>query len=161
MTPPERNAPQRYQLADLSATERDALLHARVSAMLAFVDGEGFPRLAPCWFLWADGAFYISSSPDKFHVRCLRANPRASVGVEVAHVSPAAVANRQVKGVGRVELLEDPECLWTRRIRAKYLGDMGFPEAVAVPEPAPVVIRLAPRRLTAHGGGQRLPTASR
>ena len=70
----------RYRLHELELDERDELLASRSSAMLAFVDDKGFPRLVPCWFLWDGIAFYVTSFTDKFHVRCLRHNPRASIG---------------------------------------------------------------------------------
>lgn len=142
----------RYRLQNLSDSERDALLASRVSAMLAFVDGDGFPRLVPCWFLWDGAAFVITSEPDKFHVRCLRRNPRASVGVETAEVGFDRLANRQVKGVGMVELFADAGHYWSQRIREKYLGPLDLP----APPTARTVIRLEPARLSAHGGGLRL-----
>lgn len=143
----------RYQLRQLEFQERDELLASRTSAMLAFVDGNGFPRLVPCWFLWDGTAFYVTSFTDKFHVRCLRRNPRASIGIEVAHTDAEAIGNRQVKGVGNVMISDDVDGCWARRIRRKYLGT-DVPDFTGGPQR--VVITLEPHHLTAHGGGMKL-----
>ena len=142
----------RYLLRDLEQAEREELLASKVSAMLAFVDGKGFPRLVPCWFFWDGGAFYVTSYADKFHVRCLQRNPRASIGIEIAHAADGAVANRQVKGVGEVVISEDVEGYWARRIAEKYLGNVGRLDSGT----SRVVIRLEPQRITAHGGGLKI-----
>ena len=146
------NRVTRYLLRDLEPAERDELLSSKVSAMLAFVDSKGFPRLVPCWFFWDGSAFYVTSYADKFHVRCLRRNPRASIGVEIAHAAGGSVGNRQVKGVGEVVISEDAEGHWARRIAEKYLGNVAGPDAGT----SRVVIRLEPHRVTAHGGGLKI-----
>lgn len=144
----------RAGLRDLSAQETDALLAEDVSACLAFVDGEGFPRQVPCWFLWAEGAFHATSLADKYHVRWLQADARASFCVEVESREGKSRSNRQVKGIGRVEIFPDEAGRWGERIRRKYLG----PSEVAVGSMSVerVVLRLVPERLVAHGGGLRV-----
>ena len=61
------------ELRDLTQLETEALLDRDVSACLAFVDGAGFPRQVPCWFLWDGEAFYVTSVAEKFHVKRLQA----------------------------------------------------------------------------------------
>lgn len=141
----------RAELADLSREQTEAVLRADVSACLAFVDGSGHPRQLPCWFLWHDGAFYITSVAGKFHVRRLEADSRASICVEVTETTPLKRANRQVKGLGRIEVFPDVDGHWGDRIREKYLGEVRF----ATPGLGPdrVVLRMQPERLIAHGGG--------
>lgn len=150
--------PVRQQIPALEAGERDALLASRVSAMLAFIGADGYPRLAPCWFYWDGCAFYVASLPDKYHVRCLRADPRVTIGIEVAEIEHAAdarqVSNRQVKGTGDAQILEDGEGRWMKRIREKYLGPGAGEPAQAESR---VVIRIEPKTLSAHGGTLRLP----
>jgi len=146
-------AARRVALSDLDENERARLLAADVSAALAFLDERGHPRIVPCWFLWEDGAFHVTSVADKFHVRCLRRDPRASICVEVERVTAGRVrANRQVKAVGTVDVLADPDGTWTRRVREKYLRAAAL-EDVAAARRDRVVLRLVPERLSAHGGG--------
>jgi len=137
----------------LSAEERDAVLARDVPAVLAFVDGNGFPRMVPCWYLWDSRAFYVTSERDKFHVRCLRRNDRASICVDIEDVVAGEHrSNRQVKAVGRVNIFDDdPGGSYWRRIRARYLGSASLPDDITLPNDR-VVIALEPERLTAHGG---------
>lgn len=138
-----------YRQGELSESERDLVLSAQVSAVLAFVDARGYPRQLPCWFLWEAPAFYITSQADKFHVRRLKENARASVCVEISEETQSARRNGQVKGFGEIEILEDIAG-WSDRIRSKYLGDVAAAETLAVVDR--VVLRLEPARLSAHGG---------
>jgi nitroimidazol reductase NimA-like FMN-containing flavoprotein (pyridoxamine 5'-phosphate oxidase superfamily) len=141
----------RVELRDLTPSETDALLHRDISACLAFIDAAGFPRQVPCWFLWDGEAFYVTSVAEKFHVRRLQADARASICVELEERSESGRTNRQVKGVGRVEIFADESGEWSERIRAKYLGDLVVRQQVTVA--SRVVLRLKPDRLVAHGGG--------
>ena len=134
----------------LSEAEREAVLASDVSAILAFIDAQGFPRQLPCWFFWTAPAFYVTSLADKFHVRRLQADARASICIEVTQRSTTRRSNQQVKGVGRIEILDDAGD-WGARIRGKYLGGLDGP-APAPDAPARVLLRLQPERLTAHGG---------
>jgi nitroimidazol reductase NimA-like FMN-containing flavoprotein (pyridoxamine 5'-phosphate oxidase superfamily) len=143
----------RVEFKDLSREEISALLDRDVSACLAFIDTDGFPRQVPCWFLWDGEAFYVTSMADKFHVRRLRADARASICVEIEQRTDWGRENRQVKGVGRVEISADVAGDWSRRIREKYLGDIATPTIASASR---VVLRLKPDRLVAHGGGIRV-----
>ncbi|MCH9672203.1 MAG: pyridoxamine 5'-phosphate oxidase family protein [Gammaproteobacteria bacterium] len=157
----------RIPYPELDKEALDRLLARDVSATLAFVDKDGFPRMVPCWFLWRDGAFHVSSLVDKYHVRCLRANPRASICVEHEEIDVGhRRTNRQAKAVGIIEFCDRDVEEWTRTIREKYLTVTGLCEPVAASrEGAPVaarsdrpasearvILRLRPRKLTAHGG---------
>jgi hypothetical protein len=95
------------ELRDLTQPETDALLHRDVSACLAFIDAAGYPRQVPCWFLWDGEAFYVTSVAEKFHVKRLQADARASICVELEERTESGRTNRQVKGVGRVEIFAD------------------------------------------------------
>ena len=143
----------RVELKNLSDHETAALLDLDVSACLAFVDGDGYPRQVPCWFLWDGEAFYVTSLADKFHVKRLRADARASICVEIEERTAWGRSNRQVKGVGRVEIFPDAAGDWSRRIRAKYLGDVEVGTTLVASR---VVLRLKPDRLAAHGSGIRI-----
>jgi nitroimidazol reductase NimA-like FMN-containing flavoprotein (pyridoxamine 5'-phosphate oxidase superfamily) len=139
------------ELRDLTQPETDALLHRDVSACLAFVDAAGYPRQVPCWFLWDGEAFYVTSVADKFHVKRLQADSRASICVEFEERTESGRTNRQVKGVGRVEIFSDEAGQWGERIRSKYLGELMVLQPANVA--TRVVLRLKPDRMVAHGGG--------
>lgn len=141
---------RRSRALQLPDAEVQALLDRATSAVIAFVDGRGFPRMVPCWFVWWEDAFYTTSGVDKFHVRAIRKDPRGSFCVEVQEITPRRMSNRQVKGVGRFEVIDTEVAEWGARIRRKYLGSAGGP--LLADGEGRVVLRLAPERLTAHGG---------
>jgi nitroimidazol reductase NimA-like FMN-containing flavoprotein (pyridoxamine 5'-phosphate oxidase superfamily) len=141
------------QARELSASEVADLLACDVSACLAFVDRAGYPRQVPCWFFWDGEAFYVTSLAEKFHVKRLQSDARASICVEVEERSPQGRSNQQVKGVGRVEVFSDADGLWSERIRTKYLGAMTIRGGNVASR---VVLRLKPTRLVAHGSRVRI-----
>src|SRR5262249_39447357 len=129
----------RVELKDLSTDEIAAMLGRDVSACLAFVDADGYPRQVPCWFFWDSEAFYVSSLADMCHGRRLRAAAGAPICVEMEERTEWGRRNRQVKGVGRVEIFSDAAGDWSRRIRTKYLGDIEIGGAMVASR---VVLRL-------------------
>jgi len=142
-------------LKELSASEIADLLQCDVSACLAFVDRAGYPRQVPCWFFWDGEAFYVTSFAEKFHVKRLQSDARASICVEVEERSPGGRSNRQVKGLGQVEIFDDANGAWSERIRTKYLGAVTLDRGGNVA--SRVVLRLNPARLVAHGSEVRVP----
>lgn len=83
----------------MTAHEIDALLAAAVPARLATIDSGGFPHVTPLWFIWTDGAFYLTSISDRPHLRRLAANPRAGICVDIeeAERDDGQHPNRQVR----------------------------------------------------------------
>jgi len=136
----------------LSAEEIDALLTADVPARLATLDRQGFPHVTPLWFIWDGGAFYLTSFPDRPHVRRLERDPRAGICVDVEEPERdnGERPNQQVRAVGTAKLFTDDGGLWTRRITRKYVtgarADERAEQRAAQPR---TVIRLAPARLVA------------
>jgi PPOX class probable F420-dependent enzyme len=100
-----------------------SVLGSDVPARLATLDRDGFPHVTPLWFVWADGAFYMTSLVDRPHVRRLLRDPRAGVCVDVE--DPERVdgqrPNRQVRAIGTAELKPDHAATWTTRITQKYV----------------------------------------
>jgi len=133
---------------ELSETECAEVLARPISAPIAFLDGEGFPRMVPCWFLWTDEAFHTTSDPDKFHVKCLSADSRGSFCVEVEDVTPSRRSNRQVKGKGHFEIVRRGITEITSGLWAKYLGST---RAAGLFNSERVVLRLRPDSISAHG----------
>lgn len=133
---------------ELSETECAEVLARPISATIAFLDGEGFPRMVPCWFLWTEEAFYTTSDPDKYHVKCLSANSRGSFCVEVEDMTPSRRSNRQVKGVGHFEIVRGGITEITSGLWSKYLG---ITRAAGLSNSGRVVLRLRPDSISAHG----------
>jgi nitroimidazol reductase NimA-like FMN-containing flavoprotein (pyridoxamine 5'-phosphate oxidase superfamily) len=121
---------------------------------LATLDRKGFPHVTPLWFIWEDGAFYMTSVADRPHLRRLVANPRAGLGIDVegSERADGQRPNRQVRAVGNAELFPDQQGMWTIRITGKYLCGRGAAEAAAArAADERIVIRLRPAKLLAVG----------
>jgi nitroimidazol reductase NimA-like FMN-containing flavoprotein (pyridoxamine 5'-phosphate oxidase superfamily) len=134
----------------LTAAELDALLALDTPGHLGTLDKEGYPHITPIWFVWERGAFYMTSLPEKAHVRRLERDPRASFSVDVedAERDDGERPNRSVRAVGPAEVFLDDGGAWTGRITEKYLTGPGLPAALAARSAQErVVIRLQPVRL--------------
>jgi nitroimidazol reductase NimA-like FMN-containing flavoprotein (pyridoxamine 5'-phosphate oxidase superfamily) len=138
----------------LDQREVEELLRLDVPAHLATLDPNGFPRITPIWFVWADGAFHMTSVEGQPHLGNIARDPRASICVDIEESEPVEGVrrNRRVKGHGHAELFTDQDGEWTRRITVKYIrgaqGEAAVARRVAMPR---VGIRLRLVRLTARG----------
>jgi nitroimidazol reductase NimA-like FMN-containing flavoprotein (pyridoxamine 5'-phosphate oxidase superfamily) len=136
----------------LTANEIESLLGADVPARLATVDQQGFPHVTPLWFVWSDGSFYLTSFPDRAHLRRLRRNPRAGICIDVEQPErdDGERPNRQIRAIGDAELFADEHGVWTRRITRKYVkGEMASAREEQRAAQPRTVIRLAPVRIVA------------
>jgi nitroimidazol reductase NimA-like FMN-containing flavoprotein (pyridoxamine 5'-phosphate oxidase superfamily) len=136
----------------LRSDEIDDLLATVSPIHLATVDADGFPHITPLWFEWDGRAFWMTSLLHKPHIRRLRADDRASVclDVELDERRDGERPNRQLRAVGRAELLDDVRGSRTRSITYRYLADPG--RDVAADRRASqrrMAIRLEPNRLVA------------
>jgi Pyridoxamine 5'-phosphate oxidase len=138
----------------LDDDEIEALLNRDLLARLASLDSRGFPHVTPLWFVWADGAFQMTSISDRPHLRRLARNPHAGLCVDAEQPQrpDGQRPNQQVRAVGDAELFPDGGQAWTHRIDGKYLSpDAAARRAAARAGDERVVIRLRPVRLIAVG----------
>jgi nitroimidazol reductase NimA-like FMN-containing flavoprotein (pyridoxamine 5'-phosphate oxidase superfamily) len=136
----------------LDAREIETLLALDVPAHLASLDSDGFPHVTPLWFVWEDGAFYMTSIADRPHLKRLARNPRAGVDVDVEDPERAdgERPNRQVRAIGNAELSQDHRAAWTTRITEKYVrGPAAAATVAARAADERIVICLRPTRLVA------------
>ncbi len=136
----------------MTRPEIEALLELSVPARLATIDREGFPHVTPLWFIWVDGAFYLTSIVDRPHLHRLSVNPRAGlcVDVERSERKDGEHPNQQGRVTGRAELFPDDAGLWTSRITEKYvLGSAAVAMRASRVADERIVICLRPDRLTA------------
>jgi PPOX class probable F420-dependent enzyme len=133
----------------LTDQEVQELLASDIPARLATIDRDGSPRITPIWFLWENGAFYMSSVKGKIQLRNLERNPIASICVDVEEPDTGIGhrPNRQIKAKAAVRLFED-DGSWTRRITAKYVsGPEGERTAAERASKPGLVIELRPSRI--------------
>ncbi|WP_267899330.1 pyridoxamine 5'-phosphate oxidase family protein [Nocardia stercoris] len=130
----------------LNELEVAQLLRSDTVARLATVDGDGFPHVTPIWFLWDNGRFLLTSYAGRPHLRRAAENSRVGLVIDVEQPLRAdgERPNKQIRVIGDATVAEDPEGLWTARIRTKYLG----PDTPAVPAERRL-ITVVPRRIVA------------
>ncbi len=137
----------------LTGEEIEALLALDVPARLATIDALGFPHVTPLWFVWAQGAFHLTSYSDRPHLRRLERNPHAGLVIDVERPDrgDGERPNRQVRAVGVAELFADANWEWTQRIDDKYEHGDGAAARSARRRAGGerTVIRLRPDRLVA------------
>ena len=136
----------------LDRAEIEALLALDVPARLATLDHDGFPHVTPLWFLWTDGAFYMTSVADRPHLRRIEGNQRAGVLVDTedSERDDGQRPNRQVRAIGDAEVFADSGGQWTARITKKYLHGPGAVASIASrTADERVVVRLRPVRVVA------------
>jgi nitroimidazol reductase NimA-like FMN-containing flavoprotein (pyridoxamine 5'-phosphate oxidase superfamily) len=109
----------------MTESEISEVLAVDVPARLATLDAEGYPYITPLWYLFADGAFVMTSVAGRPHLRHLARDRRAQVCVDIE--SGCAVegqrANTRVRGRGRAEVSPDSGGVWTRRITLRYIPE--------------------------------------
>ena len=106
-TPIRKLTPE--EVADLTALA--------IPAHLATLDPAGFPRIVPLWFLWEDGAFYLSSGPRSQHVQDVARDPRAGlcIAVEEGQTKAGYRPFRQIMAYGHAQVQPDPDGIWSRK----------------------------------------------
>lgn len=143
-----RNYPGRR----LTKAEVEQLLNADMPARLATLDPEGYPRVVPIWFVWSEGAFHMTSVPERVHVQDLRRDPRAAICIDIE--DRRTRHNMQLRGRGIASVSHDHRD-WTRRITRKYVrGRKGAADAERRAAMTRVHIELRPERLTSIGTPQ-------
>ncbi|HVN53647.1 MAG TPA: pyridoxamine 5'-phosphate oxidase family protein [Anaerolineaceae bacterium] len=132
--------------------DKTAVLDAFLSkplllARIATTGKNGQPHVVPVWYLWEDGALWISSFASTRHVRELRADPRCSILIDEA---PTGEINYGVIFEGRVELITEPRELveaMAEKIYTRYLGPVGVkkPDPQSwIYDPENLIIKLTP-----------------
>jgi PPOX class probable F420-dependent enzyme len=89
--------------------------------VLATLRRDGRPYTVPVWWLWHDGAFWLTGTTSRVWCRQLRRDPRASLCIEALHPVAGHVG---VDGRAEARLLPDFD-IWpiSRRLVDKYVAD--------------------------------------
>lgn len=139
----------------MTPQEMQAFLARPLVAHLAIVRANRTPQLVPMWFLYENGAIYMSTRVNAAKLKHIRANPHVAVVVDVME---APLKNKVVtiEGTAQIETTGVKDVV--TKIYRKYLG----PEAAKSPaaqhninEPR-VILKITPERIhtmdTTRGG---------
>jgi hypothetical protein len=58
------------------------LLHSQIPARLAYVAGDGTPRVVPIWFHWTGTEIVLGSPPNAPKIKSLRKNPKVAITID-------------------------------------------------------------------------------
>lgn len=89
-------------------------------AVLASLRRDGRPYTVPVWWLWKDGAFWLTGTTSRVWCKQLMKDPRASLCIEASAPKPGHIG---VDGVVTPHLLPDFD-IWpiSRELAEKYVG---------------------------------------
>jgi nitroimidazol reductase NimA-like FMN-containing flavoprotein (pyridoxamine 5'-phosphate oxidase superfamily) len=121
----------------LTPEEVDAFLAELHLCHFGTVDADGNPRVRPLWYLWKDGAFWLTTRLEARHTgRDLASSPHVAISV--------ASGPRAVMAFGHIEVLgKDEEVL--RAIAVRYGEEEGLRFLQhAMEQPDRVAMRMQP-----------------
>lgn len=72
---------ERFPLAD---EVREQLYRDQLECVVAWTNRDGWPVAVTHWFVWSDGRFWVTSTPQRPRVAALRARPASCVVVSSA-----------------------------------------------------------------------------
>ena len=128
----------------------EALLARPILARLATASPSGQPHVVPVWFLWEEGAAWVSSYQSTRKVKDLELNPRCALVVDLPKAKDGISA---VLLEGDTQLLagSKPEVrLRIERLYLKYLGAKGILKKEPqewLNSPENLLIKLSPKKI--------------
>jgi hypothetical protein len=125
------------------------LLGSTIPARLAYVAGDGTPRIVPTWFHWTGEEFVMPTFVSAPHVRhpaarlvALRAHPDVAISIDTEGNPPTALSVRGRAAVTEVDGVAPEYALSARR----YLGEEAAASYLAMlDQPGTRMARIAVR----------------
>lgn len=132
----------------LSRAEIDLFLAEVRLCHFATVDDRGRPRVRPLWYLWRDGAFWLTTRLEARHT----GRDLGDVAVATLSVASEQKPYRAVIATGTVKVVgKDPDLL--RDISSRYGNESAW-LAAALNEPDRTVLELRPKSLISWDYGR-------
>jgi len=95
----------------MTSAELDGFFHEERVLRLATLDDEGWPAVAPVWFVWFDGAFWV------WNLERAKRTPRLRAGTRCAFTVDAGVEYVELRGA-------------SGRLRATFIAEEDVPHDV-------------------------------
>jgi nitroimidazol reductase NimA-like FMN-containing flavoprotein (pyridoxamine 5'-phosphate oxidase superfamily) len=110
---------------------------------VASIGADGEPHIAPIWYAYENGKFYISTGPNSQKTRNIKTHNKVAFSVDVGEGFSDLKA---VVGKGTARILTDDKFGEEvgKRILVKYLDDLNSPPAKYLASLKHVVIEITP-----------------
>jgi len=139
--------PSLMSLPEFTASELEKFLSKRLIATLATKGRDGFPHVAPIWFLYENKVILLCTNGQTVKIKNIKADNSVAVLID------AAREGFKIRGLlikGRAEVLEGSEARnMNRRIHLKYMGAKALkhPRVSAYLSGDDVTIRIRPENI--------------
>jgi len=114
---------------------------------VASIGSNGTPHIAPIWYVYENGKFYVQTGPRSRKIQNIKANSKVAFSVDVGE---AFYDLKAVVGKGTARILTDRKFNDEigKKILLKYLGDLNDPAAKQLANLEHVVIEITPTTKT-------------
>jgi nitroimidazol reductase NimA-like FMN-containing flavoprotein (pyridoxamine 5'-phosphate oxidase superfamily) len=114
---------------------------------IASIESDGTPHIAPIWYVYENGKFYVQTGPRSRKAQNIKANSRVAFCVDVGE---AFYDLKAVVGKGTARILTERKFNDEigKRILLKYLGDLNDPAAKQLANMEHIVIEITPTTKT-------------
>ena len=110
----------------MTEVERDEFLSEALVSRLTSQRSDGWPHVAPVWYVWQDGVFVHSIGAGRRHLRNIAENPLVTECIDVDYrlAGGLAAGAKAVTCFGRAEIIDDREYAIAaiEQILFRYLG---------------------------------------
>ena len=147
------------QMPSMTEAELDAFLQEPHIARLSTINPDGTPHTMPIWYLYRDGAIWVSTQSIQQKVKNMRRDPRVTVLIDTNYMPYCGV---MIYGEASI----DPTDAVHRRVDIfeRYFGDRASATAYAqamAQKWEPVMVKITPTRMIAfdYTKGSLVPLA--
>src|SRR5208282_644191 len=114
---------------------------------VASVGSDGTPHIAPIWYVYENGKFYVQTGPRSRKAQNIKANSKVAFSVDVGE---RFYDLKAVIGKGTARILTERKFNDEigKRILLKYLGDLNDPAAKQLANLEHIVIEIPPTTKT-------------
>lgn len=131
----------------MSEEESNNFLSKGRILIVASVAADGEPHVAPIWYVYENGKFYVQTGPRSRKARNVKANGKVAFSVDVGE---RFYDLKAVVGKGTARILTDDKFNHEigKKILLKYLGDLNSPAAKQLANLEHAVIEITPTTKT-------------
>ncbi len=126
--------------------KQDKFLKSQKILRLATIDKKGMPHVAPVWYLYKDGIFYVGTNTDTEKAKNVKKNPKVSFCVDIGIRSP--IYGVMGRGVARLILNKKIVSDISKKILLRYFKSLNNSSAQELLAQTDCIIKIIPRKIT-------------